>query len=184
MSGTTDKGDRDDLHRLITLCQPPLDLESSPPDRAVAGGLRIPTSHSRLIHAYGTGCFDEFMWIFADGAENKHLDITACTDETRSILRGKDAPRLREILNEYNAGPDDLVQWGVTDNGDLLTWVAVGNPDGWHTVVIQAGLLDFVLAPRSSTGVVLDLLTEALRIPFFPRDFPSTHSEFSANPYA
>ncbi|MGP3951675.1 hypothetical protein [Streptomyces sp. 7N604] len=184
MNDTADENHLDDLRSLTALCPPPVDAEPPTPIQREKAARAIPASHSSLIRTYGTGCFDEFLWVFADGAENRHLDISACTNETQSILRGKQAPRLREILNEYNAAPDDLVQWGVTDNGDLLTWIPIGDPDRWPTLALQAGLLDFAISPRSSTGVVLDLLAGALRIRFFPYDFPSSHPGFSTNPYA
>ncbi|MGP4046757.1 hypothetical protein [Streptomyces sp. 2A115] len=123
---------------------------------------------------YGAGCSDEFLWIFADSPENEYLDIDAATAQTRSALRHKHIPELRDALREFGSPPERLIQWGVTDNADVLLWVPAGDPEGWPTVVLQAGQLGFVVARRSSTGLVLDLLTGALRVPFFPEeDFPS-----------
>ncbi|GGN83686.1 hypothetical protein GCM10011579_072730 [Streptomyces albiflavescens] len=173
----------EDLPNLTELCPPPSNPVPSLSGRTERVSRTIPADHYDLTRVYGTGCFDEFLWIFAAGADNPNLDIDTSTDAMQSILRGKDVPTLREILTRHRTVPEELIQWGVTDNGDSLLWIPVGDPGAWSTVIIQAGQLDFVISPRSSTGVVLDLLTGALRVRFFPEDFPSGHPEFSTNPY-
>ncbi|MER7836706.1 hypothetical protein ABTY98_12510 [Streptomyces sp. NPDC096040] len=137
-----------------------------------------------MIRTYGAGCFDEFLWIFEDGASNGNLDIIEQTEKMRSAFRGKPLSALRRVLDAHRAGPEDLVQWGVTDNGDLLAWIAVGEPDSWQTVIIQAGQLAAAVSPAGSTTTLLGLLTGSLRVPFFPEDFPSELPEFQVNPYA
>ncbi|MGW3289293.1 hypothetical protein ACWDR3_32105 [Streptomyces sp. NPDC001002] len=143
-----------------------------------------PADHRELTRIHGTGCFDEFLWVFADGAANAELDIRHQTEQLRSILRGRSLDVLRGVLDEHGAGVEDLVQWGVTDNADVLAWIAVGEPDAWPTVIIQAGQLGAVVSLEGSTATLLRLLTGSLRVPFFPEDFPSEHPEFSVNPYA
>ncbi|MFG2023032.1 hypothetical protein [Streptomyces sp. NPDC048825] len=174
----------DELRNLTALCPPPQNLGASRRERPERTALNIPGNHEDLIAAYGTGCFDEFLWIFANGAENANLDIGKSTHTMQSILRGKDVPALREALGNYRTSPEELIQWGVTDNGDSLLWIPVGDAESWPTVVIQAGQLDFVISGKTSTGVVLGLLTRSLGIRFFPDDFPSDHPEFSTDPYA
>ncbi|MDQ1038315.1 hypothetical protein QFZ75_004731 [Streptomyces sp. V3I8] len=143
-----------------------------------------PDGHEELVKVYGTGCFDEFLWIFAEGAENENLDISSRTAAARVTFREKKLPALREALADLRSAPEELIQWGVTDNGDSLLWVPVGNPEDWPTIVLQAGQLDFSVCLKSSTGLILDLLSRALRLRIFPEDFPSPHPEFSPDPYA
>jgi hypothetical protein len=168
----------DDLARLVALCPParPLGLAES--------SMCIPPSHRALTDTYGTGCFDEFLWIYADGAENRHLDIASQTESVRSILREKKMPEIRTVLQTYGMTPEDLVQWGGTDNGDSLLWLPVGEPDQWPTIVIEAGQLSFTLLSGTSTAILLALLTRTATADAFPEDFPSDLPEFSANPYA
>jgi hypothetical protein len=137
-----------------------------------------------LNRVYGFGCFDEFLWIFADGASNSHLDITEGTRQMQSTFQGRALDELSRVLDEYEAVPQDLIQWGVTENADLLAWIPRGDPESWPTVIIQAGYLASVVSQKSSIATVVHLLTGSLRVPFFPSDFPSEHPEFSANPYA
>ena len=170
--------------RLIVLCLPPSNFGPSRRERPERTVRKIPRNHDDLIAAYGTGGFDEFLWIFANGAENANLDIDKRARTMQSILRSKEVPVLREALSLHHASPEDLIQWGVTDNGDSLLWLPIGDAESWPTVFIQAGQFDFVISDKSSTGVVLGLLAGALRISFFPDDFPSDHPEFSSDPYA
>ena len=161
----------EDLHSLITLCPPPRNPGSYPSD------------HRELLNTYGAGCFDEFLWILTENAPTSNLDIIRQTEQMRSNFRHKALGTLRSVLNEHHATPEDLVQWGATDNADVLAWVAVGEPDSWPTVIIQAGQLDAVVFPAGSTTTLLGLLTGSLRVPFFPDDFPSRNPEFDVNPY-
>ncbi|MFB7652135.1 MULTISPECIES: hypothetical protein [unclassified Streptomyces] len=174
----------EDLTRLKVLCPPPSRPEPVREVQREPGAQDIPVSHRALITTYGIGCFDEFLWIFAQGAPNVHLDIAERTHQMRSTFQGKALRELSHVLDEYLAGPDDLIQWGATDSADVLAWIARGSPDAWPTVIIQAGQLKAVVSVGSSTSTVLDLLRGSLRIPFFPDDFPDRRPEFSANPYA
>ncbi|OQQ17824.1 hypothetical protein B0675_12490 [Streptomyces sp. M41(2017)] len=178
MTGS-DRVGADDLSDLTSLCPPP-EMPSLPSPCELP---RLPQSHGALVDAYGTGCFDEFLWIFAAGADNANLDIEIATGAMRSILDSKAAPDLREALARHQSEPGDLIQWGTTDNGDPLLWIPDGDPADWPTVIIQAGQLEFIVSSRTSTGVVLDLLTRELQPPFFPEDFPSSRPVFSTNPY-
>jgi hypothetical protein len=168
----------EDLDRLTMLCPP------GPVMGLARSSTLVPPSHRRLTDAYGTGCFDEFLWIYADGAANRNLDIAARTESTRSILRDKEIPEIREVLISYGLLPEDLVQWGGTDNADSLLWLPVGEPDDWPTIIVEAGQLSFVVVSGTSTTIVLSLLTRALVASPFPEDFPSDKPQFSANPYA
>ncbi|WP_413757469.1 hypothetical protein [Streptomyces sp. MMBL 11-3] len=173
-----------ELSALMSICPPPPDPPPLRTGRSASVGVRTPDGHSEMVKVYGTGCFDEFLWIFAEGAERENLDIAFRTAEAREIFRGKKMPLLREALSGLGCTPEELIQWGVTDNGDSLLWIPVGNPDDWSTVVLQAGQLDFSIFSKSSTGLIFDLLSGSLRLRIFPEDFPSPHPEFSPDPYA
>ncbi|MFJ6689623.1 hypothetical protein [Streptomyces sp. NPDC091294] len=165
---------------LTTLCPPP----AHPALSRATEGITIPTSHNALIRTYGTGCFDEFVWIFAENAQSVQVDITERTRELRTILRSKEMITIRHDLGDHQLQVDDLVQWGVTDNADVLAWITRGEPEEWPTAIIQAGQLRSVVSPRSSTATILDLLTRSTVVPFFPPDFPGDQPEFLTNPYS
>lgn len=180
----TDVDSDETLSRLAILCSPPYRPDLAGATESGFGAVPVPTSHVRLIVTYGTGCFDEFLWVFAVGAPNAHLDIVERTRLMRAAFRGKVLHDLAHVPDDYRIVPDELVQWGGTDNADILAWVPKGEPDDWPTVIIQTGQLKAVFSSGSSTATVLGLLDGSLRVPFFPSDFPDIRPEFSANPYA
>lgn len=171
------------LQQLMAKFPPPSDRLPVDSLKPAQDGVGIPSDYHRLLEVYGPGCFDEFLWVFGEGVEDGHLDILARTQEIRSILGRKDIPKLQNVLTGYGASVEDLVQWGITDNADLLVWVANGPSDIWPTVIIQAGQLDVFVYAGRSTDVLLDLLNGSVRPAFFPEDFPSDHPRFSVNPY-
>lgn len=63
--------------------------------------------------------------------------------------------------------PRHLVQWGATDNGDWLLWVPVGRLDAWPTIILEVRQRDLLLVPKTSTSVILDLLTGELTTRYF-----------------
>ncbi|MCG6497414.1 hypothetical protein [Kitasatospora sp. A2-31] len=171
-----------ELQSLLALCP------ASGPRNAVLptapAGFAVPPNHRALIGAYGPGCFDEFLWVYAEGSAQPGLDLVRQTEEVRRLLREYPEPDLPALLAEDGLTTDDLVQWAGTDNADMLFWLPVGEPDDWPTLAVQAGRLRFARLPLSSTGVLLALLSGEVRLDLFPDDFPSERPEFSISPYA
>ncbi|MEU5688796.1 hypothetical protein [Streptomyces venezuelae] len=174
----------DDIRALTALCPPPEDPIALGSCDAGSPEVVVPSVHRELNRLYGVGCFDEFLWIYGCGAANRNLDIGDRSREMQRILGSKEAGALRARLEPYGVNPEDLVQWGTTDNGDALMWIPAGDPEQWDSIFVSAGQLFFATSSKSSAGVLLDLLTGTLRLNFFPEDFPSEAPEFSENPYA
>ncbi|MFD0276858.1 hypothetical protein ACFVHB_23535 [Kitasatospora sp. NPDC127111] len=171
-----------ELRSLLALCP-----ASGPRNAVLPTGpadFVVPPSHRALIDAYGPGCFDQFLWVYAEGSARPGLDLVRQTDETRQLLRDYPEPTLPALLAEHGLTTDDLVQWAVTDNADLLFWLPVGEPDDWPTLAVEAGRLSYAQLPMTSTGVLLALLSGEVRLGLFPDDFPSERPEFSISPYA
>ncbi|MFF5055894.1 hypothetical protein ACFY1S_22200 [Micromonospora sp. NPDC000663] len=170
------------LPELLVLCPPPTAVDRS--HRAtVAEGVELPSSHRQMLAVYGAGCFDEFLWIYGEGVEREALSIEENTRAARSILSRGLPESLAEHLSGLDITPDQLVQWGGTDNGDLLLWIPTGPVDEWPTLVLEAGRLRFSIVSLESPSMIFELLTKSLKIPIFPPDFPSTNPQFSPDPY-
>ncbi|MDU0288839.1 hypothetical protein [Saccharothrix longispora] len=170
----------DDLALLRALCSPP-DAPVRPVHSGASGAL--PPSHTRLVDDYGVGCFDEFLWIYGEGAENKNLDVHVRSAWTRSYVRRMGTSEVLGVLDRHGVLPEELVSWGGTDNADLLIWLPVGEPEDWPTLVVESGQLSCTVLTGTSTRIVFDLLTGKARAAAFPDDFPSDAPSFSANPY-
>ncbi|WP_430785076.1 hypothetical protein [Actinoplanes sp. G11-F43] len=171
----------DDLESLVSLCPPPVagaKCHASIDEQR--GG--VPEDHRRLISTYGAGCFDEFLWIYGDVDSNPNLDIRTRAAAARSDLATYGGRHFQARLDGLGISVEDLSKWGATDNGDWLLWVTTGSPDSWSTLILEVRQRDLLLVPRTSTRVILDLLTGGLVTSIFPDDFPSRQPSFSARP--
>lgn len=166
-----------ELDSLRQLCPPPaVPAGGTGPLRGP--GRRMPEGHCELLSTYGVGSFDEFLWLYGDGVSNPHLDIWARSESTRSVLDGKPVPEVREALSPYGLTVRDLVQWGGTDNGDGLLWIPAGEPETWPTLILEARQRSLLVADKTSTSILFELLSGKLRTSAFPEDFPSSHPRF------
>ncbi|MGW0993221.1 hypothetical protein [Streptomyces sp. NPDC002520] len=158
------------LSSLIHLCPPPVGRDGS---RELPGeaGLLIPPSHAAMLEIYGPGCFNDFLWIYENGRPDIWPNIAARSRESSKILSGKEIPDIRSVLSRFGATPDELIEWGGTDNADSLFWVPVGTEDRWPTLIVEAGQLDFIMIEEQSPEVILSFLEGTLDCPFFPVEF-------------
>ncbi|WP_405731934.1 hypothetical protein OG607_34565 [Streptomyces sp. NBC_01537] len=131
-----------------------------------------------MTDLYGAGSFDDFLLVYALHFPNRHLDIDQNTRASAAFMAPKSVPALRRVLAEFGVLPENLVQWGGTDNADSFYWVPAGPPEDWPTIVVEAGQLDFMVLFKRSSEVVLQLLEGVLKCPFFPDDFPTARPEF------
>jgi hypothetical protein len=166
-----------ELDSLRQLCAPP----AAPvgPTTSLGGPRRrMPEAHRELLATYGVGSFDDFLWLYGDGVDNPHLDIWARSESLRSVLHEKPVPEVKETLSPYGLAVRDLVQWGGTDNGDALLWIPVGEPDTWPTLFLEVRQRSLLVAHKTSTSILLELLSGKLQTPIFPDDFPSSRPQF------
>ncbi|MET9856364.1 hypothetical protein ABZY57_25905 [Streptomyces sp. NPDC006450] len=169
------------LESLLRICPPPEGPDLGPRGRPAANagdGPAVPPSHAELVKRYGAGCFDDFLWIYEEECPNEYLDIGQQTREAYDILSQADIPEIRSMLNEFGAVPEELIQWGRTDNADSLFWIPSGAPEDWPTLIVSAGQLDFLLVRSTSPGVVLGLLERSIRCSFVPAEFFDTAPTF------
>ncbi|MFE4548584.1 hypothetical protein [Streptomyces sp. NPDC056785] len=167
-----------DLVDLVALCPPPRRLQEA--DHHPGGTVEraIPAGHQEMTDLYGAGSFDNFVSVYERRCLNLHLDIDENTRLSAVFMTAKSIPALRRALQDFGTGPEDLVQWGGTDNADSLYWIPAGPPDEWPTLIVEAGQLDFMVVPLGSPSVILGLLNGTLTCSFFPEDFPSAEPHF------
>jgi hypothetical protein len=169
------------LEHLLAVCPPPAGAERWVPggaDRKSGRALTIPPSYLALLSRYGPGRFDDFIAIYAPGCANMYLDLLYWTRVSSEMLAGKEMPHIREALRPFGVDPGDLIQWAGTDNADSFFWVPSGEPDGWPTLIVEAGQLDFTIIRDDAPGTLHSLLVGDVRCRFFPDDFPDDSPEF------
>jgi hypothetical protein len=169
------------VERLLAVCSPPEVEEREIPyvsDRRNVTSITFPPSYLGLLSRYGPGRFDDFIAIFAPGCTNMYLDLLYWTRVSSEMLAGKEMPHIREALRPFGVDPGDLIQWAGTDNADSFFWVPSGEPDGWPTLIVEAGQLDFTIIRDDAPGTLHSLLVGDVRCRFFPDDFPDDSPEF------
>ncbi len=77
----------------------------------------LPSDFKRFVTQYGTGCIDQFIWVFNPASGNSYLNLT--TAGTRQLRAFSDM-----MGGEFGTtiGVTRIVPFGITDNGDLLAW--------------------------------------------------------------
>ncbi|MFJ8868112.1 hypothetical protein ACIRD6_20400 [Streptomyces sp. NPDC102473] len=133
-----------------------------------------------MLEIYGPGCFNDFLWIYENSRPDIWPNVKARSRESSEILAGKEILQISSVLGRFGVTPDDLIQWGSTDNADSLFWIPVGQVDHWPTLIVEAGQLDFVVIEEQSPDIVLSLLEGALDCPFFPAEYGDCGPSFEA----
>lgn len=166
------------LISLTRLCPPPTPQARPPRSAPGKGGVVIPPSHEAMLELYGPGCFNDFLWIYENSRPDIWPNIGARSRESSEILSGKEIPDIRSVMGRVGAAPADLIQWGSTDNADSFFWIPAGPADGWPTLIIEAGQLEFMVIEAPSPAVVLGLLEGTFDCPFFPVEFKESEVIF------
>lgn len=97
-------------------------------------GTALPADYKAFVQRYGLGFFVRCLWIWTPRASSRHVRLE---QEALSVLR-----TFRE--DEYFSfklwpEPGGLLPFGVTIDGDYLTWVTTGPPDTWRVTVLDRG---------------------------------------------
>lgn len=139
--------------------------------------MRLPDDYKHLIESYGAGCFDDFLWLLHPTASNPYLNL------------GRQIQVRREALSEgqrpgEKPGPDEVVPWAFTDNGDVCYWKISGisDPDEWTVIVNESRGPEWDEFGGSTTEWLVAVLSGRYRVRVFPRDFPSSDPGFRPSP--
>jgi len=123
-------------------------------------GSPLPRDYKEYINIYGTGSLGGFLWPYNPFSKNQNLNLLRRAQLDASALR-----QLREEFGEeevpfpLHPEPGGLLSWGVTDNGDGLYWLTVGDPDAWPVVVNEARGPQFERYEESATSFLARLIS-------------------------
>jgi hypothetical protein len=122
-----------DLDELLALAPPP----GPPPPVDWAAAPALPDDYRALVDRYGAGSFAG-MGLLVPGHPNRFLDLLRQTGPQRDALRTIETPY----------PPDELLPWGIDENGNVAWWVM---RDDWPVVANEARGHDWL---RHDGGVV------------------------------
>jgi hypothetical protein len=109
-----------DLDELARLAPPPAAVP--PVDWAAAPD--VPDDYRALAERYGSGSFAG-LGLLVPGHPNRFLDLLRQIDPQRDGLRTTETPY----------PPDELLPWGIDENGNVAWWLM---RDGWPVVANEA----------------------------------------------
>lgn len=170
---------RDELLRLVP--PPPAPSAHIDWDRVESDlGVALPEDYKWLAETYGPGRFDDFLSILHPGSPFHPTRLVEAAERAAEILDQLHESGLESIPYQT----DELLAVGKTDNGDMIYWVTKpeGEPDSWTVVANGARNTKW---PHFDGGIVaflLAVLSGAVRLDVFPRDFPSARPTFTPSP--
>lgn len=163
----------DRLHEIVA--PPAAPVETGDPDgwpeveRRM--GTPLPADYKAFTNTYGSGTFDDFLFLFnpfaPDGPGNLVHERDATLEGYRET-RGKFPDKLP--LPPFPE-PGGVLPLGRSDNGDELYWLTEGEPDRWQVTVLAARAARQETHPLTVTEFLAELLSGRLRTRAFPRSF-------------
>ncbi|WP_338605165.1 SMI1/KNR4 family protein [Saccharopolyspora sp. SCSIO 74807] len=144
-------------------------------------GLRLPSDYKGLVADYGAGSFDEFLLVLQPYEENSNIDLLTQRSVRLDALRSL-SEQGESVPFDLEPGNEELLPWGITDNGDVCYWMTEPDkdPDEWTVAVNEERGPHWEQFDGSVTEFLVAVFSRTLAVPIFPSDFPSEESEFEA----
>jgi hypothetical protein len=165
------------LERLRALAPPPdTPLEAGTPEDwptvEAQLGTCLPEDYKRFTNLYGSGKFDDFLYLF---------NPFAAPDSGGNLVTERDRvlAGYRELRAKFPGRfplppfpePGGLLPLGRSDNGNQLYWVTEGDPDGWGIALFDGRGSRYERFPPPVTGFLAGLLAGELRTTLLPAGF-------------
>lgn len=168
-----------DVARLIT---PPNNPNEAPQQRdwsniEAALATSLPEDYKEFINLFGTGKIDNFLWIFNPFSQNENINLATKVHVQLTALFELQA--YGEVL-PYKLFPESngVFPFGITENGDVLYWHTVGQPDAWTVLVNEARSPDWEAFEMIMTEFLFKVLSRQIHPNAFPSAFPSATPNF------
>jgi hypothetical protein len=164
------------LQRLLSIAPPPAEpLEPGKPDEwprvETELGTALPEDFKRFTELYGSGKFDDFLYLLNPFAADPAGNLVAARDtmlEAYAESRAKFPDRLP--LPPWPE-PGGLLPLGRSDNGNELYWLTGGEPDGWGVVAFAGRSTRHEIHRHPVTEFLARLLSGDLETHVFPDSF-------------
>lgn len=140
----------------------------------------LPSDYKKYINTFGSGQIGLFLTPFNPFSSNEYLNLLNQANVRLNALREiKEKYGESECPYRLHPEPEGLLPWGCTDNGDVLFWLTVGNPDEWVTVINESRGPMFEQYEESMTGFLAKLISREIASQIIPEDFLDRSSLFT-----
>lgn len=140
----------------------------------------LPRDYKELISIYGTGGIDNFLWFLTPFTDDRNVNFL------KKMITILDAYRESKNnfpeLFKHSVFPESkgIIPWAYTDNGDVLYWQVINNPENWPIIVYDSRSPEFIQYNFSMFEFLIKLIKKEIICEIFPSDFPSDEPEFIA----
>jgi len=141
-------------------------------------GIALPADYKAFILRFGTGCIDEFLWVYSPFTSNENLNLLTRAAQVREGFQTLRMSPFDEVPYPLFPEHGGLLSWGATANGDFLFWRTQGAPDRWSIVVAEARAPLYQEFALQTTDFLSGLLQRKVVCSIFPSDFPSGEPRF------
>jgi hypothetical protein len=161
------------LDRLCRIAPPPAEpLEPGAPERwpevEDAIGTVLPDDYKALIERYGSGKFDDFLYLLNPFARDEAGNLLHEKDTMLAAYAETRAKFPRRLPLPPYPEPGGLLPLGRSDNGNELYWLTEGAPADWGVVAFAARSTRHEVHHHPVTEFLAGLLSAELDTHVFP----------------
>jgi hypothetical protein len=142
-------------------------------------GVPIPPDYREFVHAYGSGCFQRFLWPLNPFSEDENLNLGRQAPMLLWAVQEQKRQAPETVPHPVHPESGGLFPWGRTENGDGLYWLAEGDPARWPVVVAYGAGGALERFDRPTTTFLFQWLSGVIA----PRLAPETPGSATARPF-
>ena len=142
---------------------------------------KVPNDYEDIILAYGSGGFDEFLYLFNPFSTNDEFNLISRSEYLLSLY--KELNELDEEVYPYPGYGSEykLLPWASTANGDVLFWLYELDSKQSSTIAVnQSRTIRWELFSSTITEFLIDVLSSKTSVKAFPDSFPSKQPMFES----
>lgn len=172
----------DDIVKIMPPAKNPLDVPGRGEWVAIESklGTGLPDDYKEFIQAYGTGRIGNFLYVFTPFSNNENLNLL---DQLRlqSDVLGELKSYGENIPYKIFPETEGILPFAITDNGDVLFWRTVGEPNEWTVLVNEARSPDWENYDMSMSKFFSEIISHRLDCKIFPKSFPGASPSFEVS---
>jgi hypothetical protein len=134
-------------------------------------GVSLPDDYKIFIQLYGSGRAANFLWVFNPFSRNENLNLI---EQSRVQIKVLIELQFYGEILPYKLFPEEngLLPFAITDNGDVLFWQVVGEPNNWPVVINETRSPEWIGFNMTMTNFFMEVFSKRLTCSFFPKAFP------------